>query len=283
MRFWREVIKSKSMILGSVIVLLFVLTAIFAPFLAPNDPYKPSFGHRFDPPFWYPGGTTQYPLGRDALGRDIFSRIIYGARISLMVGIFSALTAGIIGVLLGIVGGYYKGKIDALVTLSIDVMLSFPFILLALLVIALWGSGLLKIIVILGITSWPAFARPIRASVLSLYERDFIHAARAVGCGDFRIFLVHLIPNIMSITTVIFSIQVGRAILYESFLSFLGLGIPPPIPSWGVMIGEARDYLLNLPWLATFPGVAIFLAVLGFNLLGDGLRDIMDPYLRKNI
>ncbi|MBW2148662.1 MAG: ABC transporter permease [Deltaproteobacteria bacterium] len=265
-------------ILGLLIVLTMMFIAVFAPRIAPYDPYEQNIMNRFQPPFWMPKGTTANLLGTDHVGRDILSRIIYGSRVSLSVGFLAVLIATSIGVTLGIISGYKGGRADTIISFAVNVMMAFPFILLAMVVVAVMGASFQNIFICLGITSWPIYTRLVRAEVMQLRGIDFVTSARATGCSGLRIVMSHIFPNLFSSILVVATVETARAILRESFLSFLGLGIPPPIPSWGGMLSDGRAYMLFRWWLAAFPGFAIFLTALGINLLGDGMRDFLDPH-----
>jgi peptide/nickel transport system permease protein len=268
-------------VLGGTVILGLVLVALFAPWVAPYDPLTQHILGRLKPPAWMPGGTTEYLLGTDQLGRDLLSRIVFGSRISLLVGVSAVSISVTIGVSLGLVAGYFGGWLDAVVSFFVNVMLSFPFILLALSLVAVLGPSLQNIIIALGLTSWPVFTRVTRVEALKLREREFVLAAIAQGLSALRVIFHHILTNLTAPILVIATVEVARAIIRESLLSFLGLGIQPPTPSWGVMLAEGRDYMLIKWWLAAFPGMAIFLSALGINLLGDALRDLTDPHLRK--
>lgn len=263
---------------GAAIVTLAVAAAVLAPLLAPHDPYLQAIPNRLIPPVWDPGGSWSHVLGTDPLGRDILSRIIYGARISISAGALAVLVAMSLGVLMGLVSGYYGGAADTVIGNLVNVMLAFPFLLLALAAIAVVGPSFGNMIVVLGLTGWPVYTRVVRAETLKFREREFVQAARALGVGSSRIIWGHVLPNLVNTIIVMASLEVARMIILESFLSFLGLGIQPPTPSWGGMLGEGRLYMLTHWWLATFPGAAIFLTTLGINLFGDGLRDVLDPH-----
>ncbi len=268
---------------GRVGLLLFagvVLVALAAPILAPHDPYAQAVVRRLKPPAWMPGSVEGNLLGTDQLGRDNLSRLIYGARISLLVGAATVLGAGLIGTLLGVLAGYYGGRLDYLISTFINAAWSFPFILLALIIVAVLGAGLQNLIIALIATSWASFARIARGEALAVKNRDYVAAAEALGQRSWRTLLKHVLPNIGSSLLVIASIEFGQAILRESFLSFLGLGVPPSIPSWGGMLSQARPYIFTMWWLVVMPGVLIFLTTLSVNLLGDGIRDAYDPRLR---
>ena len=263
---------------GSGVVLLAVACAILAPWLSPHDPYLQAIGDRLMPPVWDAGGSWRHPLGTDPLGRDLLSRIIYGARVSISAGALAVVLAMILGVLMGLLAGYYGGGADTVISNLVNIMLAFPFLLLALAAIAVVGPSFTNMIVVLGVTGWPVYTRVVRAETLKFREREFVQAARALGLGSPRIIWGHVLPNLANTIIVMASLEVARMIILESFLSFLGLGIQPPTPSWGAMLGEGRVYMLTSWWLAAFPGAAIFVTTLGINLLGDGLRDVLDPY-----
>jgi len=261
------------------IMLLTVLSAIFAPQLAPYDPNDGDLSSRLRPPAW-DGGTPEHLLGTDHLGRDLLSRLLWGGRVSLLVGFVSVAISGLIGVTLGLLAGYRRGIVDEVLMRIVDIQLSFPSLALAIAVVAVLGSGLRNVIIVLGISGWILFARVVRAEVLSLREQEFIEAARAVGVQDTRIMLRHLLPNLVGPITVVASFAFAIMIITEASLSFLGLGVPPAIPTWGGMLNDARDYLAIAGWLATFPGLALLAVVLMVNALGDWLRDELDPRLR---
>jgi len=265
---------------ASSVFLLIVASAVFAPQISPHDPLAVNIRHRLAPPAWMDGGAPQHVLGTDQVGRDLLSRIIYGGRVSLVVGAGSVLIAASIGVLLGLGAGYCGGRIDWTIMTVINVMLTFPFVLLALAVIAVLGASLTNMILVLGVAGWPIYARVIRAETMALREREFVLAGRALGMSHGRIVFRQIAPNLVSVIVVIATLQVAQVIIFESFLSFLGLGIQPPTPAWGNMLGEGRVYMLNSWWIATFPGLAIFLTTLVINLMGNALRDWLDPHLK---
>jgi peptide/nickel transport system permease protein len=274
----RNLRRLRFLAVGAAIVGVAVACAVIAPLLAPSDPYAQSLGNRLIPPVWDTGGSWTHPFGTDPLGRDILSRIIYGARISISAGALAVAVSMVLGVLTGLLAGYFRGKVDAVASNLVDVMLAFPFLLLALVAVAALGPGFGNMIVVLGLTGWPVYTRVVRAETLKYREREFILAARALGLGSFRILRAHVLPNLVNTIIVMASLEVARMIILESFLSFLGLGIQPPTPSWGAMLGEGRVYMLTHWWLATLPGAAIFVTTLGINLFGDGLRDLLDPH-----
>jgi len=259
---------------GLVIVTGFVLVALLAPLLTPEDPFKSHFARSLEAP------SREAVLGRDELGRDILSRIVHGARISLSIGVVAVGIGVMAGVPLGAISGYFGGRVDLLVQRVVDIMLAFPGILLALVTVSVLGVGLYTAMIAIGLVSIPAYARLVRGSVLSLKEREFVAAARAIGHGDAAILGQHILPNCLAPVLVQSTLQIGSAVLSAAALGFLGLGAQPPTPEWGTMLSKGRDFLRVAPHLTAFPGVAIMLVVLGFNLLGDGLRDALDPRLK---
>lgn len=277
---WRR-LDSRAGKIGAVLFLALVATALTAPWLAPHDPYAQNVIARLKPPFWMAGALEGHPLGTDALGRDTLSRLIHGARISLGISAMVVFGAGLLGTALGLIAGYFGGWIDDVISLLVNAAWSFPFILLALIIVAVLGSGVGNLIVALVATSWAAFARIARGEAMALRDQEYVTAARSLGMRDVRILLRHVMPNLAGSMLVVGSIEFGRAILRESFLSFLGLGVPPSVPSWGGMLAEARAYLFTMDWMVTLPGIMIFLATLSVNLFGDGLRDALDPRLRR--
>jgi peptide/nickel transport system permease protein len=264
---------------GALVVLGAVVLAAAAPALAPGDPIKNALLDRLTPPTW----GREHPLGTDTLGRDVASRLLHGARVSLLVGFSAVLLAGGLGVTLGLVSGWYRGWLDDLLMRLGDVQLAFPVLVLAVAVLAVLGASLLNLIVVLGVTGWITYARIVRGEVLTLRERDFVAAARALGASDAWIVRRHLLPNVLPPVTVVATFSVARTIIAEASLSFLGLGVPAPAPSWGAMLDEGRNYITTGWWLALFPGVAILLLVLGINLVGDWLRDVLDPRLERGL
>jgi ABC-type dipeptide/oligopeptide/nickel transport system permease subunit len=276
-RTWRKLARNPAAIAGAVILFVVIGAAVFAPYVAPHDPARQSLIRRFTPPVWVQGGNTGYLLGTDQVGRDIMSRIIYGARISLIVGVAAVLVSLTVGVLLGLLSGFLGGRVDTVIMTAVDVTLSFPQLLLALAFVAALGPSLLTIIVVLGLTGWERYTRVVRAEVLALREKDFVEAARAMGAGPTRVLLRHLLPNTFSSIIVMSTLQVAQAILAEAALSFLGVGTGSAYPTWGQMITLGRDFVSVAWWLPTFPGLAILLTVLAINLVGDRLRDALDP------
>ena len=263
------------------IVAIFVLVALLAPLLAPADPYDQSLRLRFRPPVWEERGSWAYPLGTDRLGRDLLSRIIYGARVSLAAGVVTVLISSAFGAAVGLVAGYYGGRTDAVLMRVTDATLSFPVILLALILAVTVGPSFTNVVIAIAVILWARYARVIRGQVLTLMTLDFIAQARIAGAGAWRIITRHLLPNTLNTLVVLITLQVGYVIIVEASLSFLGAGIPPPTPAWGSMIAEGRDFVTSAWWVSFFPGLAILLVVLAFNLLGDWLRDTLDPKLRQ--
>jgi ABC-type dipeptide/oligopeptide/nickel transport system permease subunit len=266
-------------VVGGVLLLLAVLACAAAPLLTPVDPIKPAFGARLTPPVRL-GGTLPHPLGTDNLGRDIFARMLYGGRISLALAGGAVALAAIAGIALGLVSGYAGGAADDLIMRLADLQLSFPVVMLAIVIIAVVGTSEFALLGVLALSGWVLYARTLRASLLSIRQLEYVEAARALGAGPLRIVVRHILPNALAPTLVIASAQFATMVLLETGLSFLGLGIQAPRPSWGNMLAEGRDYLSNAWWLATVPGLAISVVVLGANLFGDGLRDVLDPRLR---
>jgi peptide/nickel transport system permease protein len=275
-RLWRL----KWGLAAALVLLLIVLVTLAAPWLAPYSPVEVDIQHRLGPPAWMEGGKTDHWLGTDQIGRDLLSRMIYGGRVSLLIGVTAVAISSTIGVLLGLAAGYFGSKVDWIIMTLINVMLTFPFVLLALSVIAVLGPSLPNMIFVLGVAGWPIYARVVRAETMALREREFIVAARALGMSHLRIMLGQILPNLVSAITVIGTLQVAQVIILESFLSFLGLGIQPPTPAWGNMLGEGRVYMLNSWWIAAFPGAAIFITTLVINLMGNALRDWLDPHMK---
>ena len=271
----------QGMIIGSVIVVSVILVALLAPLLSPHDPYQQDLMKRLIPPVWDSRGSWEHILGTDHLGRDYLSRLIYGARISLLIGIGAALISGIIGTIMGVMAGYFGGRVDMVVTFMVTVRLSMPVVLVALAVVAIVGGSLQVVITVLGLLLWDRFAVVMRSSTLQIRSMDYVSAAQAVGCSTGRILTTEVMPNVVNNLIVIATIEIAHAIILEAALSFLGLGVQPPLPSWGLMVSEGKDMMLFEPWLITIPGVALFLLVLAINLMGDGVRDITAPENRN--
>jgi peptide/nickel transport system permease protein len=275
MQFVRRMAKNRLALVGSIVILIMVLAALFAPLIAPYDPELQFPRQPLQPP------SSHFLLGTDNVGRDTLSRVIYGTRVSLFVGLTSMVIAALIGIPLGLISAYYGGVIDSVAMRAMDTLLAFPAVLLAIFIVAVLGPSLNNAILAVGIIYIPAFARVTRANVLSIREKEFVEAARCMGASDLRVMGRAVLPNCLSPLLVQFSLGVGYAMLVEAGLSFLGLGVQPPTPAWGQMVGVGRNFITLSPWLITFPGVAIFLAVLAFNFIGDGLREAADPRLRR--
>jgi len=263
------------------IVTVFVLAGLLAPLISPSDPYEQSLRLRFRPPVWEERGSWAHPLGTDRLGRDMLSRILHGARISLAAGVLTVFLASALGAAIGLVAGYYGGRVDGVLMRVTDATLSFPTILLALILAVTIGPSFTNVVIAIAVLLWARYARVIRGQVLTLMELDFIAQARIAGAGATRIITRHLVPNTLNTLVVLVTLQIGYVIIVEASLSFLGAGIPPPTPAWGSMIAEGRDFVTSAWWVSFLPGLAILLVVLAFNLLGDWLRDTLDPKLRQ--
>jgi peptide/nickel transport system permease protein len=272
---WRR----PGMVVGAIIVLVVVVVAVAAPILAPADPNDGDIMLRLQPPVWL-GGQTGL-MGTDQLGRDVLSRAIYGARVSLIVGSVSVLLAGSLGLVLGLISGYAGRQVDNIIMRLTDIQMAFPFILLALAIIAILGPGIRNMIIVFAVTDWTIYARTIRGAVLSIREKEFVEAARGLGGGHGRIIIRHILPSVTSPLIVISSFEIAKIIIYEASLSFLGLGVPQAIPSWGQMLAGGREYIQTAWWVSTFPGLPLMITVLGINFIGDGLRDALDPRLQN--
>jgi peptide/nickel transport system permease protein len=277
---WRRIWRLRGGLAGAVVFALIVVAALLAPWLAPHNPYVGRVIDRLLPPVWMDGGAQGYLLGTDQIGRDVLSRLIYGGRVSLGIAVLAVFVAGTVGLSLGVLAGFYRGWLDWTISAAVDVMLTFPFVLLALATIAVLGPSIRNVVIVLGVTGWPIYTRVVRAEVVRLKALEFTVAARAIGLTNVRIVLRHIVPNLLSAVIVIASLDVARFIIVEAFLSYLGLGVQPPIPSWGGMLGDFRPFMFDRWWLPTFPGMAIFITALAVNLVGDGLRDYLDPQSR---
>ncbi len=273
----RRALEHAGVTLGAGVLLAIVVLALAAPLLAPHDPYAQDLSRRLIPPIWHAEGNWTFALGTDALGRDYLSRLIYGSRISLLIGFSVMLISGLIGATLGIAAGSFGGKVDLFVTYLTTVRLSMPVILVALTTVALTGSSLFVVILVLGLLKWDRFAVVLRSATQQVRNLDYVTAAQAIGCPAWRIVLGEVLPNVASHLIVVATLEMGSAILLEAALSFLGLGVQPPAPSWGLMISEAKGYMFFSPWLITLPGAALFALVLSINMLGDGVRDVTSP------
>jgi len=272
---WHELKRSKTAMAGLIIILVFVVVGIFAPLLAPMDPVAQNIEMRKTPPF-----VSQYILGTDDLGRDMLSRLIYGARISMIIGVIAVGIALFFGIIIGVISAYFGGIVDKVIMRLVDIMLAFPYILLTIVIVAVLGPSLTNAMIAIGISQIPRYTRIVRASVLAEKENDYVLAERALGASDLELMFLSILPNCLAPISVQATLGFGSAILESAGLSFLGLGAQPPTPEWGLMIASSKEFVTNAWWIVTFPGIATLLAVLGFNLLGDGLRDILDPRMR---
>jgi ABC-type dipeptide/oligopeptide/nickel transport system permease subunit len=280
-KFVRRLGQVRVGVVGFTMLVLILAAALLAPLLSPKSPLEQDLHARLKPPFWEEGADPRYKLGTDPVGRDLISRLLHGGRISLSIGFLTMSFSAIVGISLGILAGYYRGVLDSIISNMVNIMMSFPYILLAISVMAAAGPGYKNLIMVLGLTGWPIYTRLVRAEVIELKGRDFVTAARALGGRDSGVIWKHIFPNLASSIIVLATFEMARMIIRESFLSFLGLGIQPPMASWGGMLAEGRSYMLNLWWLAAIPGSAIFFTTLGINLMGDGLRDWLDPHTRN--
>jgi peptide/nickel transport system permease protein len=278
--FGQRLARRRTALFGLIVVALVIGTALAAPWLSPVDPVAQDIGNRLKPPGWRDASGALHPLGTDHLGRDLLARVIFGAQPALFVAAAAVLISGVLGMIAGLLGGYFGGRVDDVLMRLADIQLAFPFILLAIAVIGVLGPSLPTIIVVIGVSSWVVYARVVRGAVLTLREREFVQAAHALGGGDARILVRHILPNAFAPWLVVATLDMARVIVIESALSFLGLGVQPPAPTWGGMLADGRVYITTAWWLATFPGFAILVTVLGINLFGDGLRDTLDPRLK---
>lgn len=272
----RKALRHRGFMVGFVILLSVGLVALFAPLIAPYDPYKQDLLARLAPPVFL-GGDWKHLLGTDALGRDYLSRLIYGARVSLLIGFTAALISAVIGTTLGVLGGYFGGKVDAVVMFIVSVRLALPATLVALAVVALFGGSLIVVMSVLGLLLWDRFAVVLRSATMQVRQMDYIAAAEVLGASLPRILFKDVLPNVMNQLIVIVTLEMAHAIILEAALSFLGLGVQPPTPSWGLMISEGKEMLLFESWLITIPGIALFILVFSINMLGDGIRDVTAP------
>ncbi len=277
----RRVFGHQGLVIGGGVLLAIVAMALLAPLLVSADPYQQDLVHRLIPPIWQEAGTWEHPLGTDNLGRDYLARLMYGARISLLIGFGTALISGAIGTVLGVLAGYFGGRMDMIVTFLVTVRLSMPVVLVALAVVALVGGSLQVVIAVLGLLLWDRFAVVMRSSTMQIRAMEYVAAAEAVGCSTLRILATEILPNVLNQVIVVATLEMAHAILLEAALSFLGLGVQPPLPSWGLMVSEGKDMILFEPWLITIPGAALFILVLAINLLGDGVRDVTAPENRN--
>ncbi len=273
--------RDRSGVVGSVLFLIVVIAAVFAPLIAPYDPLEQTLRDAKMPPAWSAGGSASHLFGTDNLGRDIFSRILYGTRVSLTVGFFGVLIAGTLGLVFGAIAGYIGGRVDSLIMGIVNLILSLPYLLFVVVIAAILGRSLLNVILIFGITDAPIFARTTRGEVLRIRKSGYVESAVSAGARWGRIVFDHIIPNLIGPLITLGTFEMSRMIFYEAGLGFLGLSVPPSVPSWGNMLSAGRKYLTSSPWIATFPGLAIVFTSLGMNLLGDWLRDVLDPRLRR--
>jgi peptide/nickel transport system permease protein len=280
-RFKRRFLKHKGLMIGTFIFAVIVLIALLAPFISPHDPYTQDLNNRLVPPVWYERGSWLHPFGTDNLGRDYLSRTLYGAQISLLIGISVMLISGTIGTALGLAAGYFGGRIDLVVTFIITTRLALPVVLVALAVVAMVGGTLFIVIAVLGLLKWDRFAVVMRSATQQVRSLDFVEAARASGSSQLRIILREVLPNVMPHLIVVGTVEAASAILLEAALSFLGLGVQPPLPSWGLMISEAKNFMFFSFWLIAIPGAALAMLVLAINMMGDGLRDVTAPDSRS--
>jgi peptide/nickel transport system permease protein len=273
--------RASILVIVAILLVILVVPALFAEWLAPHDPLEGRLAQKLKPPVWLAGGSWEFPLGTDPLGRDLLSRLIFGARVSLSVSLVAIIIGGLVGTVLGLVAGYFAGWTDTLIMRVVDVAFSLPTILLALVLAVVVGPSFQTVIVIVALLLWARYARQVRGEVLSVRERDFVAQARIAGCSHLRIIFGHILPNVTNTLIVLATLQVGYVILLEGTLSFLGVGIPPPTPAWGLMVATGRGLIVSAWWVSFFPGLAILVTVLALNLLGDWLRDRLDPRLRQ--
>jgi peptide/nickel transport system permease protein len=278
--FLRELWGHPTAVLGGMLTLVYLLTAIFAAQLSPHDPLRGNLRVRLRPPAWQEGGDVVYPLGTDVQGRDLLSRIIYGSRVSLRVGLWVVGVSVLVGTTLGTIAGYYRGWVDDVISRLVDLLLAFPYLVFAVAVMAFLGPGFTNMLIALGFKSWVSFFRLVRAEVLSEKTKEYVDAAKVTGQSPFAIIASEILPNIFHSVLVLVTLRMGTLILSEAALSYLGLGIQPPTPAWGSMVSDGRDHLMTSWWVSTLPGVAILILVMGINLFGEGLRDILDPRLK---
>ena len=276
-KFFKSLLQSPGGMIGFILILVFLFCAVFAAGIVPADPMAQSLSERYMPPVWQEGGSPGHLLGTDQLGRDVLSRLIYGSRVSMLVAVAGTITAMFFGLILGSVAGFYGKAADSVIGRLMDIQLTFPFILLAIFIVSVLGSSLTNIILVAGISGWVRFARVVRGEILTVKQMEYVEAIRAMGGKNHRIILRHIFPNIVSPLTVIATLEVAKVVLMEASLSYLGMGTPISVPTWGRMLSESRDFMQTAPWLAVLPGLMVCLLVLGVNLFGDWLRDYLDP------
>ncbi len=279
----KRLLRSPGGLIGSVLVLFVAAVSILAPVISPHGPDKQHITQRLMPPAWMQGGNSEYLLGTDSLGRDVLSRVIHGSRISLIVGLSAAFLSGVVGVSSGLVAGYFSGRLDAAISRLGDIQQAIPFLVLAIAVVAMLGPGLFNLIVVLAVTTWVNYFRIVRGETLSVREEQYVWAARSVGCSNLRIAFRHVLPNVTASIIVIATLLVANMIIFEASLSFLGLGVPPSTPTWGRIVSDGREYVASAWWIALFPGLAILFTVMGINLMGDWLRETLDPRNRRHV
>lgn len=279
--FWWEYRKNRLAVVGMVLVILFLLIGLFSPWLILHNPNDQNIFNRFQPPFWMEGGSLEHPLGTDELGRDLYSRIIYGSRVSIALGLTVVFFATTIGIVMGLISGYFGGTIDAIIQRIVDILLAFPYLVFAIGLMAVLGRGIINLFLVLLYKEWVTPCRVVRGDVLAVRESEYVEAARSVGAGHLHIMIREILPNVLSSVIVVATLRVAWIILMEASLSFIGVGVPLTTPSWGMIISDGRGFITRQWWLSTFPGIAILLTVLGINLMGQGLRDALDPRLKE--
>jgi dipeptide transport system permease protein len=280
--FWHYFSRNKGAVIGLVVFTIILVVAVFAPLFAPHEPNEQNRAVLLAVPFWMDGGSASFPLGTDAVGRDILSRLIYGARFSLFIGVVVVTLSVISGVLIGLVAGYFRGKVDTAIMRLMDIILAFPSLLLALVLVAVLGPGLTNAMIAISLVNQPHFVRLTRASVISEREKEYVIASRVAGAGTFRLMFKTILPNCLGPLIVQATLAFSAAILDAAALGFLGMGAQPPTPEWGTMLAESREFISRAWWVVTFPGLAILITVLAINLMGDGLRDALDPKLKRS-
>ena len=280
-RALRSLAKSRAAVVGMIVLAAVIVVALAANWITPHNPNEQVLERRLLPPAWMDGGSRSHVLGTDHLGRDILSRVIFGSRISLAVGLSAVLISGLLGISAGLIAGYYGRGCEAAIMRLVDIQLAFPFILLALAIIGVLGPGLRNVILVLGVAGWMVYARVVRGQVLSVREREFVEAARAIGASDFRIIRRHVLPNVLAPVIIVATFAVATCIITEASLTFFGLGVEATIPTWGSMLSDGRAYMGTAWWLTTFPGLAMMLTVLALNVIGDWLREFIDPRMRN--
>ncbi len=277
----RLLIRDRGGLIGLILFLILIVSAVAAPWISPHDPQQQDLSITKLPPAWVEGGNPDYPLGTDNLGRDLLSRVIYGSRVSVTVGFFGVLIAGSLGLIFGMIAGYVGGNVDKVIMGIVNIILGLPYLLFVVFIAAILGRSLLNVILIFGIVDAPLFVRVTRGEVLRIREMGYIESAKSIGAHTGRIIFDHIMPNLIGPLITVATFEMSNMIFYEAGLGFLGLSVPPSVPSWGNMLATGRKYLILSPWLATFPGLAIMITSLGMNLLGDWLRDVLDPRLRR--